>query len=164
MRIIIFVFTLSFLSVCWAEDLPAPTSRPILSVSGKIKLSNSNEQARFDLAMLDTLAQHSIKTETPWYDQPRTFSGPLARDLLKKIGAQGVSVKATALNDYAIDIPISDFYEYDVVLATRIDGKTLSVREKGPIFVIYPFDQVPETKNEVIYQRCIWQLNRLEVK
>jgi hypothetical protein len=44
-----------------------------------------------------------------------------------------------------------------------MDDRPMSVREKGPLWVIYPFDDVPEYQNETIYSRSIWQLDRIEV-
>ncbi|MBU6951061.1 hypothetical protein [Hahella sp. HN01] len=165
LRLILVVFGLGLICApALAEGLNAPQGRAALTVSGKIANTNGRNVAKFDLAMLDQLPQHSIKTSTPWFDAPKTFSGPLARDLMKLVGAQGGKVKAIALNDYATNIPIQDFQTYDVVLATRIDGETLNIREKGPVFVIYPFDLVPETKNEIFFQRCIWQLVQIKVE
>ena len=40
----------------------------------------------------------------------------------------------------------------------------MSVREKGPLWVIYPFDSDPEYQTEVIYSRSIWQLDRIVVE
>jgi hypothetical protein len=39
----------------------------------------------------------------------------------------------------------------------------MSVRDKGPLWVIYPYDAVPEYKSERIYARSIWQLVSIEV-
>ena len=39
----------------------------------------------------------------------------------------------------------------------------MTVRDKGPFWIIYPFDSNPDYQSEVIYSRSIWQLNRLEV-
>jgi hypothetical protein len=38
----------------------------------------------------------------------------------------------------------------------------MSVRDKGPLWVIYPYDS-DDYRSEVIYSRSIWQLDRLEV-
>ncbi len=157
--LLLFLLTAS-LSVSSAP-LESPAGRIILTVSGQIANTNTDGAAELDLTMLDSLPQISITTSTPWFDGPRKFTGPLARDLVKLLGASGKQVKATALNDYSITLPLEDFDKFDVVFATRIDGKTISVREKGPIFVIYPFDDHTELVSETYYQRCIWQLDRL---
>ncbi len=141
--------------------LEVPKGATILKVEGRLARTNQGTAAWLDLEALDALKQHKILTTTPWYDGERTFEGPLVRDLIKWLGAEGATVKAIALNDYMISIPVSDFRLHDVILATRIDGRALTVREKGPIFVMYPFDQTPSLRTEVHFQRCIWQLHRL---
>ena len=50
---------------------------------------------------------------------------------------------------------------YEVV---RRDGKAMPVRDKGPLFIIYPFDRSEELRSERYYGRSAWQLRRIEVK
>ena len=116
------------------------------------------------MAMLEKLPQHSFSTKTPWYGEPRKFTGPLLRDLLAAAGAEGKQLKAVALNDYKVDIPVEDTKSYDVVLARLMDDKPMAVRDKGPLFIIYPFDARPELRNTIYYSRCAWQLKAIEVQ
>ena len=37
------------------------------------------------------------------------------------------------------------------------------MRDKGPLWIIYPYDQNTDYQTEVIYSRSIWQLDRIEV-
>ncbi len=167
---IVKTFIVFLLTLCapWlsAFELPKDVSASpvILTVSGKIGIKNTPDSAVFDAALLDTLPQHSFVTATPWFKTPVKFTGPLLRDLLQALKASGSSIKATALNDYKINIPMTDVLKYDVILASQIDGKVISVREKGPLFVIYPFDSAQELKNLTYYSRSIWQLKALSVE
>jgi hypothetical protein len=117
----------------------------------------------FTLQELDKLPQHEFETETPWIEGKAKFSGPLLRNILAAAGAEGAEVKAVALNDYAVSIPFSDATDHGVIVASRLDGSPMSVREKGPLWVMYPFSDKPALKQETHYSRCIWQLNRLEL-
>lgn len=144
--------------------LPAPQSAPILTITGMIANTNASGSAMFDAAMLASLPRQKITTGTPWYDQPRTFEGPLLRDVLAAVGASGKVLRVEALNDYASDVPFADALAYDVVIADRIDGVPIPVRERGPLFIIYPFDQVPALKTEQYYQRSVWQVKAIEVQ
>jgi len=146
-----------------ADPLPPPAGAPILTVTGAIAETNAAGGAQFDAAMIAALPRHKITTTTPWYDQPRTFEGPLLRDVLGAVGASGQTLHVEALNDYASDVPVADALTYDVVLADRIDGQPIPVRERGPLFIMYPLDQVPALKSEEFYQRCVWQVKSIEV-
>jgi hypothetical protein len=136
----------------------------VLTVSGKVARPNDGTRAVFDMTMLEAMAQTSFTTRTPWYSQPRKFTGPLLRDVLAAAGAQGTTVRALALNDYRVDIPFEDSQQHDMVLARLLDDKPMPVRDKGPLFIIYPFDSKPELKNAVYYSRSAWQLKALDVQ
>jgi hypothetical protein len=147
-----------------AESLPRPAEAPILTVSGKIDVVNGRGVAQFDRAMLESVGMVSIVTSTPWYDEPVKFEGvPLAK-LMDAVGAHGERILAVALNDYSAELPIEDFKKYNVILALKSNGQYMPVRDKGPLFIIYPFDSQPELKAQKFYSRCVWQVARLEVK
>jgi hypothetical protein len=147
-----------------ALALDAPTTRPILTVSGKIGVKNAGETARFDMKMIEALPQHSFTTSTPWFDKPMKFTGPLLADLLAAVKASGTTLSAVAINDYKIDIPMSDVQKYKVIVARLLDDKPMPVREKGPLFVVFPFDSAAELRNSTYYERSIWQLKALDVQ
>lgn len=156
------LFALMPLSVM-AAPLPEPAGPVILDVSGTISTTNGDGVARFDLAMIDALPQRTTVTKSPWYDTVQTFEGPLLADLMAAVGASGSVLRLVALNDYAVEIPMQDIRDYPVILATRLEGSLMSVRDKGPLFVIYPFDEAPELFNEVYFSRSIWQLRKIEI-
>ncbi len=147
-----------------ARALDAPTGKVILTITGTLAHSNDNGSAAFDLALLQKLPQHSFSTRTPWYPQPRKFSGVLLRDLLAAVGSQAVTLKAVALNDYRVDIPAEDLTQHGAMLAYLLDDSPMPVREKGPLVIIYPFDDHPELRNAVRFSRAIWQLRTIELK
>lgn len=159
-----FALSLSGAVAALADDLPAPQGPVVLTVSGAISHSNGNGVAQFDQAMLDALPQRTTVTKTPWYEGPQTFSGPLMSGLLEAVGATGETIKVTALNDYSADIPLQDVLSYPVILADRLDDTLLSVRDKGPLFVIYPFDEFRELYDEVHFGQSVWQINAIVVK
>jgi hypothetical protein len=105
-----------------------------------------------------------IKTRTPFTEGVSVFRGVRVRDLLRKVGATGSKVQATAINLYSSEIPISDFERYDVILAMEVDGKPLRVRDKGPLWVIYPYDHPELSGDKLIERRSVWQLVKLDIQ
>ncbi len=144
--------------------LAAPVGPVVLTVGGTLRNTNRDGRAAFDMAMLEKLPQVSFSTQTPWYPRPRRFTGPLLRDVLAAAGAQGRTIEARALNDYRVEIPMTDSHRYDVIVARLLDDRPMAVRDKGPLFLIYPFDQAPELRNSVFYGRSAWQLTHLELR
>lgn len=146
-----------------AEEIPAPTGDPLLIVSGAITNTNFNGVLVLDIDLLGSLPQQAFTTSTIWTEGQATYSGVLLRDLLTAAGATGNTVKLTALNDYQITMPVVDATEDGPLLAMFADGKPMSVRDKGPVWLIYPFDDNAAFRTEVNYARSIWQLNRIEI-
>jgi hypothetical protein len=146
-----------------ALALDAPRGSVVLTVSGRVRNPNEGALAQFDMAMLGALPQQSFSTRTPWYAQSRRFSGPLLRDVLKAAGASGTALRLIALNDYRVEMPFDDTQRYDVLLARLLDDQPMTVRDKGPLFAIYPFDARPELRSAVYYSRSAWQLRTIEV-
>src|SRR5690606_17880750 len=103
--------------------------------------------------MLQALPQRTLVTSTPWYPEAKTYRGPLLRDLLTLVGAAGSKLRIKALNDYQATLPLKDIERYDILLALSMNGKPLSVRDKGPSFIVYPFDGNPELKSDIYYSR-----------
>ncbi|MEX1168344.1 MAG: hypothetical protein WEK74_16015 [Hydrogenophaga sp.] len=158
-----FAFTSALLTLP-ATALDAPKERPILSITGKIGVTNGGSNARFDMKMIEALPQHSFTTSTPWFDKPVKFTGPLLSDVLAAVKATGTTVSAVAINDYKINVPTSDASKYKPILARQIDGKDIPVREKGPLFLVYPFDSNAELRSSTYYERSIWQLKALDIQ
>lgn len=151
-------------SPAFAAGLAAPKGDVILTVTGQIKSTNHAAAADYDLAMLEALPGRATVTETPWTKGTAKFEGPLGSALLDQLGAEGTTLKITALNDYVVEVPVEDFRKWPVILATRKDGKLMPVRDKGPIFVIYPFDADRSLYNEKIFSRSAWQVKSIEVR
>jgi hypothetical protein len=147
-----------------ARALDKPSGPVVLSVTGRVRSPNDGPAAHFDMPMLERLPQAGFTTKTPWYAQPRKFTGPLLRDVLSAAGAQGTVLRAIALNDYWVEIPFEDVTRHDVIVARLLDDKPMAVRDKGPLFVIYPFDSRPELKSPIYYSRSAWQLRTIEVR
>lgn len=146
-----------------AEELSPPTREVILTVSGAIANTNGDGVAMFDLALLQTLPKHEFTTSTIWTEAPATYEGVLLSDLLTAVGASGKTVVAAALNDYQISIPVADAKADGPLLAFLTNGEPMSARNKGPIWLIYPFDTVAAYRTEQTYARSIWQLTRIEI-
>jgi hypothetical protein len=147
-----------------ALALDSAAGKVVLTISGKVGETNSAKGAEFDMAMLDKLPQHTMTTQTPWEKSPTTFTGPLLRDVLAAAKASGASIKAVALNDYRTQIPFSDATKFDMLLASQINGKPISVRTKGPLFIVYPYDTSSELRSNTYYERSAWQLRALTIE
>jgi hypothetical protein len=147
-----------------AEGLEAPKEAVILTVSGKIGVFNVGQTAQFDRPMIEALGMTSFKTKTPWYDNPVVFEGVRMDKLMTTVGAMGSTVTATALNDYTTELPVSDFARYGTLLALKRDGDYMPVRDKGPLWIVYPYDSDPTLGRPPFTSRSAWQVRQLVIK
>ena len=125
----------------------------------------AHAEARFSEADLLAMPQVTIRTKTEFTDGVVEFVGPLARDAVARINTgTATMVHLVAANEYAIDIPLSDFNNYDVILAMQANGERLSRRDKGPIWLMYPLDDHAELQDPSYNIRLIWQLTGMELR
>lgn len=137
----------------------AGISQPILSIAA------GGTETSFTLKELLAMPQSSVVTKNYFVTQAANFQGPSLRSVLE---ATSVSPSATltmiALNDYIVRVPAQDAFDYNVILAVQRDGETMSVRDKGPIWVIYPMDDHPELQGTAYNDRLVWQLRSVFVE
>ncbi len=132
----------------------------LLRIDGDLQGQSS---AGFDIEALLTLPQQDIVTETIWTSGAETFSGPALSDVLKAAGAGDGDLRLVALNDYAVKIPREVVEETLPIVAVLRDGERFGVRDKGPLWIIFPYDAEPRFRNEQIFAYSIWQLVSIEV-
>ncbi len=147
-----------------AQGLPIPTSPVLLTVDGNIGVTNVNGKAEFDRGMLEALGMQSIVTTNPFETGTHTFEGVLVRDILKAVDANGGDLAAVALDGYSVKIPVEDVLNYPVMLAMVWNGKAMKVRNRGPLWVIYPIEKYTELQDQKYSARSIWQLKKLTVE
>lgn len=147
-----------------AAELARPRGVVILTVSGKISNTNAPGKAEFDRAMLDALGIAELNTSHSWGEGVTRFEGVVAAKLLDAVGASGTRIRASAVNDYAIDLDVAELRKYPVMLALRMNGVDLRLRDRGPVWIVYPRDAYPELKAETHNYKWIWQLKNLDIQ
>ncbi|QDG77260.1 molybdopterin-dependent oxidoreductase [Labrenzia sp. PHM005] len=133
----------------------------ILEISGNVSVDG---EVLFTRSALEALGSTEIATTTPWHDGVVRFEGVPLKSLLAHVGALGNDLTVFALNDYSATIPMKDLEEFNPILALKLNGKHMGVEDKGPLFVIYPFDSDTKLQSEIYFSRSVWQANKILVK
>jgi hypothetical protein len=123
----------------------------------------TGETVSFTDSEISALPQHGFKSSTIWTEGVLYFSGPSLKTVLEAAGAAPARLRIFALNDYNIEFPVSHIGQDSPVLANRIDGKPFSVREKGPFWIVFPFDRDPAFRSEDIFSLSVWQVERIDI-
>lgn len=149
--IVALVLAVGLPSAAWTKDI--------------LTVENAGAIRNYTAGQLLSLPQTVVITKNDYVNSVSKFSGPSLKLILKQndIGP-GAKIKLNALNNFSNTIPASDAYQYNVILALRMNGKIMSVRNKGPIWVIYPMDEHPELKSDMYNGRMVWQLREIIAK
>ncbi|MGR3622222.1 molybdopterin-dependent oxidoreductase [Pseudophaeobacter sp.] len=115
------------------------------------------------LADLQALGAESFETATIWTKGQQEFTGVSLAQLATEFGLTEGVLQARAVNDYMVEVPLADAVQGGPIIAYERNGKPMSLRSKGPLWLVYPYDSNPAYQNEIIYSRSIWQLDRLTV-
>lgn len=152
-------FALLVLTVAGTPTVADQGARPILTIEGAV------EPARiaYTLDAFEGLGTRTITTTTPWDKGVVQYTGVALSRLLEVVHAKGSTLTILALNDFAAEVPAADAPAYEPILATRRNGEPLTVADKGPVFLVYPFADRPELQTNEIYARSVWQIKTIRV-
>ena len=118
----------------------------------------------YGMAELHELGTAEITTSTPWTEGVETFTGvPLARILGDEVPTGG-TLRLIALNDYESVMPVAEVEASAPVVAFWRNGTPMSIRDKGPFWIVFPFDSGEQYNTEQVYSRSVWQLVRIVIE
>ena len=146
-----------------AQTLPPLSGPVLLTVTGLDPASHPGGKQEFDLAMLQAMGASQITTSTIWTDGAHVYTGVMVNTLALLIKSGDHALRFHALNDYSVDIPAADISDVAPLLAYQADHAPMSVRDKGPLWVIYPFDAGAEFRTDTVFSRSVWQVSAIEI-
>ena len=159
------LFSLFLLHPVMAQEvsLPEVEGPVILTVNGLDPAAHPGGSVELDVGRMDALGTIEIATSSIWTEGVHTYRGVPLWTLIDLLGIADRNLRLHALNDYSADFPAGEASEEAPILAFEMDGAPMSVREKGPIWVIYPYDHDADYRTDTIFSRSIWQLDRIDV-
>ncbi|MBM1221017.1 oxidoreductase [Ponticoccus sp. SC2-23] len=152
--------------LAFAYVLSFGISAPTVSFA-ESQLTIISENATAEIVLTDdelmALPQLSITTGTPWTEMPMVYEGPTLWSVLERVEAIGSDIELVALNDYKVRLTADRITEDWPIVARLQNGETMSIREKGPYWLMFPFDNVKELQTETFFSLSIWQLAKIEL-
>ncbi|WP_022665563.1 molybdopterin-dependent oxidoreductase [Desulfospira joergensenii] len=137
--------------------LPEISSKKII-----LRVGTGSAEREYTHADIESLGLKQIRTSTYWKEDDGVYQGVLLRDLLRNAGieaSKGISI--SALDGFTTKIPREDWENWPVLLATRRDGKIMSIRKKGPLRIIYPKDLGGPVAKIEMRIRWIWAIKSI---
>lgn len=133
----------------------------------QIVVEGQGPVALFSQSDLDSLTQQSIETTSPYFEGQIRFSGPQLEAVLQHASVSNVNdsrpITLRALNNYSVKTTTETLIENGAIIATRKSGSRLSLRDRGPFWIILPLSDRPELDNENYHRLLVWQLSHIEI-
>ncbi|WP_228744395.1 putative pterin-binding protein [Marinobacter salsuginis] len=131
----------------------------------KLTITSGASTLVLDRNELESFPQTTFSTTSPYFDGEVQFSGPTLERVLETFGVSGQSqITLTALNNYKVTGSLEELLSLDAIIATRRESKTMSVRDRGPFWVILPLSERPELDTEDFHRYMVWQLSGIELE
>ena len=111
---------------------------------------------------LSAMPQRSVKAVTPWTEGVVTFSGVPFETLAREFGGDAGRVTLKAINAYKITLEVPELLADEALLAIRMNGRPMPVRDKGPIWLVFPSARRPELAHADNVHRWIWQIDEID--
>lgn len=146
-----------------SEPLAPPAGEVLLAIKGAIDFPNVEGEVHLDRAALEAMPSITYETNTPWSDGIQSFTGVRLNVLFDLIGAQTDTFVAVGLDDYKFTFQDIDIEKYPVMIAYLHNGKPMSVRQLGPLRIMFPFDEYPELLTPKNESSSVWQLLEIEL-
>ncbi|RBP75570.1 molybdopterin-dependent oxidoreductase [Marinobacter nauticus] len=129
-----------------------------------LEITDGKETLVLDRALLESFPQSVIETTSPYYDGTAEFSGPTLARVIEHFGSTGASaVTLVALNGYKVSGSMKELMSLDAIVSTRQNGEPMSIRQRGPYWIMLPLSERPELDSEDFHRYMVWQLNRIEL-
>ena len=147
-------------AVTFAQDVKE--SEPYLIITNDMASPNKEHVLTMDRSALELLPKISFETSTIWTDGVITFSGPALREVLSFAGVTSSQIRLKAANNYQVEIPTEMLTVDAPIIATRINDQHFGLREKGPFWLVFPYDRDERYRTETVMSYSIWQLTAIE--
>ncbi len=147
--------------------IPKGCNRDVfLTISGKIGKTTNGAKDDYQMSEREFLAlpASTVTTSTPWSPKSE-FRGPLLSKVLDEAQTKGKKLRLIALDNFSVEVDAEYLEKYGTILATSKDGARLTIRDFGPVFVMFPRDSFKdELDTPVAASYLVWQLCGINVE
>jgi hypothetical protein len=165
---------------CGGDDAPAESAYTVVSppslkpgdavprAKGEVVLEIAGAVARpmrVDVGTLDRFGQIAYDVKDPFTKRVEHYSGVLASSALAMAGAdpKATRARAHALDEYSVDVKVSDLERYPAMIVTRMNGKRMAVADGGPLKLIFPYHAY-DLDHDVYDHQWVWSLDSLTLR
>ncbi|NRF24237.1 molybdopterin-dependent oxidoreductase [Vibrio coralliilyticus] len=139
-------------------------STPLFSAELVVRMENQQPKTLVYDQLVSQYPPITFTTQLPWYPEANQFTGFRVSDLLQQLGVEDtLAVSFIALNDYAASTTIENILKYDPIVAYKMNGEKMKVRNKGPYWLVFNLDKYPEIDNTAFHSQMVWQIDEIKI-
>ena len=145
-----------------AEPMSIVNLEPIThATAALVVVDPQGNETSYTPQELEQFSTLRLVTTTPWRTEAAEFDGILLSELLAEHGLEDSAIKVTAENDFSTVFSSELINTVNVLIATRVNGRAHSRRERGPIqFVI---DEAEHGTSQLVSEsHFVWMAARIE--
>lgn len=132
---------------------------------GSVTFTKPNGEAvKVSMDQLMELPATEFYTSTPWTNGVQKFKGVSFDLLIDTYGLDADQVRVAALNDYNVIVPTSVLRADGAILVYHLNDAEMSVREKGPFWVVFPYDKDARLQTDTFWSYSVWQVKSIDAK
>jgi len=161
-------YALALLVACLPALAPAadPVSVELDTIRHRqaaLSITGPGGEATYSPAQLEEMGAMRMITRTPWRDEEAAFDGVLLSELLDAHGLlEATAIRVIAENDYAVVLPNMVWKNWPVLVATRVNGRAHTRRERGPIQFVLPMSNDARVGEGDLVNYWVWMAARIE--
>lgn len=164
LRLVLWVVTVVFVGM--SMQASRADTHDLTIVIGPLP-DGSTQTHVYSIQSLTELSKTEYTTSTVWTESLDRFSGVLLWDMLAHLGVdpEGWNGQITleAIDGYSATLGPAHVDQTAPLLAILRNGRPMPLRERGPFWLIFPYDAEPAFRNETIYALSVWQIAQMSI-
>lgn len=129
-----------------------------------LKIEEKNDITVY-IGEIDNKYISSIITNTPWHDDLAKYTGVTLENFLQQYGDSEISkISISAMNGYIVDEDIGTFVNAGAMLVWLMNDHPISVHNKGPIIIVFPWYQNNSLRQDFFTSLAVWHVKSIHIK
>lgn len=151
------------LSLLFSWSLNAQQMERKIRLMGKVKIDVPKRQSVTEINRGLTFIEEEVYN--PYEKRSDVYGGILFNDFVAKYAQDDVTeVRLIAVDDYSIIIPKDEWSSKRILLSSQLNHKTTSIKEKGPLRIVFP-DYDPKLKKyQINLPMWVWMITKIEFR
>lgn len=156
--LLLMTFITIILTVAFSQAFAARI--PKIKLSGQL---NADVPKVVTVADLEKLKLTTYKSYNPFLKTDEVFTGVLLGDLASHFATPSTNaITLTAIDGYAVTVYKDEWIRFNVLLATRVGGKHIEVKDSGPARIVFASEGISKEDQRKYVRKWVWLIHKIK--